>query len=95
MILSSGMNTLVERRTVSTTTYHILILVRSENEPVWRYLGPVEAVGADAARSIALGRERIETATAVAVPDRSWNPEVFTTKLEAPKYVKGTAAAHA
>lgn len=46
-------------------------------------MGAVEAANDVAARTRVLGQENIETATAVAVPDRSWNPEVFSIKVRA------------
>lgn len=75
------------------TTYHVLVLQRTDEEPLWRYLGEVEATDQDAARGLALGRENIDTAPAVAIPDRSWKPEVFTAEPQPRKYVKASAVA--
>lgn len=76
------------------TTYHPLVLVRdSEEGTLWRYLGPIEARSGESAKKAALARENIDTAPIVAVPDRSWDPEVFTRKAQPAQYVKGVTAA--
>lgn len=80
------------KKSRAISTYHVLVLERDQGGTIWRNLGTVEAVNPDTARISALSAAGIETATCVAVPARSWKPELFTTQQAAVKYVKGASA---
>lgn len=73
-------------------TYHVLVLERGEGGTFWRSLGTAEAPEPDTARIAALAAAGIPTATAIAIPDRFWNPELFSAEQPPPRYVKGTQA---
>jgi hypothetical protein len=75
--------------------YHVLILQRSEDgssQPVWKQLGVERSHDPDEARIAKLRENGIPSGTLVAVPARSWNPERFGQKQEAPRYVKESVA---
>jgi len=72
--------------------YHVLILNRSEGDgPVWVTLGEVEANSEGSAKRKMLSQRKLNGGTLLAIPDRSWNPELFTSETTT-RYVSGTPA---
>lgn len=81
-----------QKKNARLTTFHVCILQRDEQGPIWRQLAQVDAINQDSAIRHTLTEKGVDGGTLIAVPSRSWKPTLFTVEKEI-RYVKGVAKA--